>query len=150
MPHTLTELVAGISPTVIDETRPFWEGTLAEELRVQVCSACGNKQLPGGPCCTSCLSGDLTWQRASGRGAVFSFTIVRHPFHPSFAEQLPYVVADVQLEEGPVLTSNVTGLPADDVRIGMAVEVWFDAEIEDAFHTKLRLPKFRPAGGVTT
>ena len=147
MPHTLTELVAGISPTVIDETRPFWEGTLAEELRVQVCDACGNKQLPGGPCCTSCLSQDLVWEKASGRGTVFSFTIVRHPFHPSFADHLPYVVADVQLDEGPIFTSNVTGIPADDVAIGMRVEVWFDNETEDAFHTKLRLPKFRPIKG---
>jgi uncharacterized OB-fold protein len=147
MPHTLTELVAGISPTVIEETRPFWEGTLAEELRVQVCDACGAKQLPGGPCCTSCLSQDLRWEKASGRGTVFSFTIVRHPFHPSFADQIPYVVADVQLAEGPIFTSNVTGLPAEEVRIGMPVEVWFDTETEDAFHSKLRLPKFRPIKG---
>lgn len=147
MPHTLTELVAGISPTVIDETRPFWEGTMVQELRIQVCGACGNKQLPGGPCCTSCLSPDLTWQRASGRGTVYSFTVVRHPFHPSFADQIPYVVADIALDEGPVLTSNVTDIPADEVRIGMPVEVWFDEEMEDAFHTKLRLPKFRSTKG---
>jgi len=147
MPHTLTELVAGITPTVIDETRPFWEGTLASELRVQVCAACGAKQLPGGPCCTSCWSQDLRWERASGRGTVFSFTIVRHPFHPSFAEQVPYVVADVQLDEGPIFTSNVTDLGVEEVTIGMPVEVWFDNEIEDAFHTKLRLPKFRPIKG---
>ena len=144
MPHTLTELVAGTSPTVVDETRPFWEGTLQEELRVQVCNDCGNRQLPGGPCCTTCLSQDLRWERASGRGTVFSFTIVRHPFHPSFAEQIPYVVADVRLEEGPILITNVTDVSVEDVTIGMPVEVWFDQEIEDAFHIKLRLPKFRP------
>ena len=147
MTHTLTELVAGVSPTVIDETRGFWEGTLAEELRVQVCGACGAKQLPGGPCCSSCLSQELRWEKASGRGTVFSFTIVRHPFHPAFAEQLPYVVADVQLDEGPIMISTVTDVPADEVRIGMPVEVWFDAPVEDAFHTQLRLPKFRPAKG---
>ena len=147
MPHTLTELVAGISPTVIDETRPFWEGTLAEELRVQVCGSCGNTQLPGGPCCTSCLSQELRWDEASGRGTVFSFTIVRHAFHPSFADQVPYVLADVQLDEGPIFTSMVTDVGVDEVRIGMPVEVWFDSETEDAFHTKLRLPKFRPIKG---
>ncbi|MGH2830857.1 MAG: zinc ribbon domain-containing protein, partial [Actinomycetota bacterium] len=59
MTHTLTELVMGISPTVIDETRPFWEGTLHEELRIQRCTACGATQLPGGPCCSTCLSQDL-------------------------------------------------------------------------------------------
>jgi uncharacterized OB-fold protein len=147
MPHTLTELVAGVTPTVIDETRGFWEGTMAEELRVQVCGACGAKQLPGGPCCSSCLSQDLRWEKTSGRGTVFSFTIVRHPFHPAFAEQLPYVVADVQLDEGPVMISAVTDVPVEDVRIGMPVEVWFEDPVEDAFHTQLRLPKFRPAKG---
>lgn len=144
MAHTLTELVAGTSPTVIDETRPFWEGTLAEELRVQVCSACGTTQLPGSACCTSCLSQDLRWERASGRGTVFSFTIVRHAFHPSFADGVPYVVADVRLEEGPIITTNVTGAAVEDVRIDMPVEVWFDEQTEDAFHTPLRLPKFKP------
>lgn len=144
MTHTLTELVMGITPTVIDETRPFWEGTLTGELRVQVCSSCGNTQLPGGPCCTTCLSQDLTWRNASGRGTVFSFTIVRHAFHPIFADKIPYVVADVRLEEGPVITSSVTGAPVDDVRIGMPVEVWFDEQMEDAFHVPLRLPRFRP------
>jgi hypothetical protein len=147
MPHTLTELVAGVTPVVIEETRGFWEGTLAGELRVQACSACGNLQLPGGPCCSTCLSPDLGWKKASGRGTVFSYTVVRHAFHPSFAEALPYVVADIRLEEGPVLTSNVTGCPAEQVRIDMPVEVIFDEPIEDAFHVRLALPRFRPVRG---
>src|SRR5687768_17490087 len=104
MPHTLTELTMGISPTVIEETRGFWEGTLAEELRVQRCGACGNLQFPGSACCVACLSQELAWVPASGRGEVFSFTIVRHAFHPSFADQIPYALVDVRLEEGPVVT----------------------------------------------
>lgn len=147
MPHTLTELVAGTAPTVIEETRPFWEGTLAGELRIQVCVACGGTQLPGGPCCSTCLSPDVAWRRASGRGTVFSFTVVRHVFHPAFSEKVPYVVADVRLDEGPILTSNVTGVPVEEVRIGMPVEVWFDEPIEDAFHVRLALPRFRPREG---
>lgn len=145
MAHTLTELVMGTTPTVVDETRPFWEGTLAEELRVQVCGACGSRQLPGGPCCSTCLSQELSWERASGRGTVFSFTVVRHAFHPSFADKVPYVLADVRLDEGPILTSNVTDIDVEQIHIGLPVTVWFDEEVEDAFHTKLRLPKFRPA-----
>ena len=144
MAHTLTELTMGISPTVIDETRGVWEGTLAEELRVQVCGACGNRQFPGSACCTGCLSQDLSWHAASGRGEVFSFTIVRHAFHPTFAEQIPYVLADVRLEEGPVVTSALTDVDVGAVRIGMPVQVWFDEQTEDAFHVPLRLPKFKP------
>ena len=147
MPHTLTELVAGAVPIVVEETRGYWEGTLAEELRVQTCNACGNRQLPWGPCCTRCLSQDLGSVKASGKGTVFSFTVVRQAIHPTFSAQVPYVVADVELEEGPVMTTNVTDCPVEDVRIGLRVELWFDAEQEDAFHTKLRLPKFRPTKG---
>lgn len=147
MPHTLTELVAGTVPVVVEETRGYWEGSLSGELRMQTCGACGSVQLPPGPCCRSCLGRDLGWRAASGRGEVFAFTIVRHAFHPAFADAVPYVVADVRLEEGPVVTSNVTDCAPEDVRVGMLVGVWFAEEAEDAFHAKLRLPRFRPLEG---
>ena len=143
MTHTLNELVMGTVPIVVEETRPFWEATLQEELLVQVCGSCGHIQLPG-PCCGRCLSNDLSWRLASGRGTVFSFTIVRRAIHPSFSQEVPYVVADIELDEGPVMISNVTDCPVEDVRIGMPVHVWFDEQVEDAFHVPLRLPKFRP------
>lgn len=147
MPHTLTELVAGSTPIIVEETRGYWEATLNEELRVQTCNACGNKQMPWGPCCTKCLSQDLSSEQSSGRGRVFSFTIVRQAIHPTFSAQVPYVIADIELDEGPIMTSNVTDVPVEEVFIGMPVAVWFDNEMEDAFHTKLRLPKFRPIKG---
>jgi uncharacterized OB-fold protein len=146
MAGPVVELVAGIKPIVIDETRGFWEGTANEELRVQVCGACGHRQLPGGPCCRECLSQDLTWQKASGRGTVHSFSVVHRALHPAFAAQVPYVLADIQLEEGPVLTSNVTDIDPASVTIGMPVRVWFDQEDRDAFGTAFRLPKFKPSG----
>ncbi|SRR6266567_2644313 len=123
-------------PTVIPETRGFWEGTRAGQLRIQVCDACEHRQLQASPVCAACLSPDLTWQPASGRGTVFSYTVVHHPFHPAFASETPYVVADVELEEGPVLTSNV--LPVEGVRIGLPVEVYFEPVSDE-----ITLPKFR-------
>ena len=144
MAGPVVELVAGIKPIVIDETRGFWEGTASEELRVQVCAACGHRQLPGGPCCRECLSPDLSWERASGRGTVFSYTIVHKALHPAFAARVPYVLADIQLEEGPILTSNVTDVAPQGVSVGMPVVVWFDEPDRDAFGMAFRLPKFRP------
>ena len=145
MAGPVVELVAGIKPIVIDETRGFWEGAANGELRVQVCGECGHRQLPGGPCCRECLSRDLIWERASGKATVHSFTVVHRALHPAFAAQVPYVLADVQLGEGPVLTSNVTDVDPASVTIGMAVEVWFDEQDRDAFGTAFRLPKFKPA-----
>ena len=85
----------GISPTVIDETRGFWEGTLVEELRVQGFGSCGNLQFPG----SALLHGRVSHRGASvggrlrpAQGEVFSFTIVRHAFHPSFSDQIPICV----------------------------------------------------------
>jgi len=145
MAGPVVDLVAGIKPIVIDETRGFWEGTAKQELRVQVCEACGHRQLPGGPCCRECLSPDVTWEPATGRGSVFSYTVVHRALHPAFAAQVPYVLADVQLDEGPILTSNVTDVEPTFDLIGLVVEVWFDHPDRDAFGTEFRLPKFRPA-----
>ena len=131
-------------PTVIPETAGFWEGTRAEELRVQACRACGHRQINASPVCDECLSPDLEWQKASGRGRVFSYTVVHHAFHPAFAAETPYVVADIELDEGPVLTSNVTGIAPDRVRIDMPVEVWFH-KVND----EITLPKFKPRNGHT-
>ena len=142
MPHTLTELVMGMVPTITDDTRGYWEATLEERLVAQRCADCGNIQLPPSPCCTTCLSQNLSWETLSGTGHVFSFTIVCHAFHPSFMDKLPYVVADIELDEGPIVTADVTGIPVEEVRIGLPVKVWFDVEQEDAFHQKLRLPHF--------
>lgn len=144
MTDTLAQLIAGTTPVVIDETRGFWEGTLAEELRAQQCAACGVLQFPGGPCCATCLSSDVTWRAVSGRGTVFSFTIVRHAFHPTFAPLVPYVVADIALDEGPIMTSMITDVDHAAVRIGMPVRVWFDEPIADPFGIPLRLAKFKP------
>lgn len=137
----LGALLARPMPTPIPETEGFWEGTRAGELRIQVCAACGHRQLNPGPVCDECLSPDIEWRRASGRGTVFSFTVVHHAFHPAFQGDLPYVVADVELEEGPVITSNVVGIEPSEVRIGMPVEVTFDRVSDE-----ITLPKFAPAG----
>jgi hypothetical protein len=144
MVDLLTELVMGTTPIVTEETRPFWDATVNEELHVQVCDECGARQLPGGPCCSRCWSMTFHWERASGRGQVFSYTIVRHAFHPAFADDVPYVVADVELDEGPILTTNVTDCPVQAVRIDMEVEVHFAQEVNDPFGSLLRLPLFRP------
>lgn len=79
--------------------------------------------------------------KASGRGRVYSYAVYHVAFDPAFQEDLPYIVALVDLEEGPRIVSNLVGCDPGAAACGMAVEVaWDDGE------EGLCLPKFRPAG----
>jgi uncharacterized OB-fold protein len=77
---------------------------------------------------------------ASGRGTVYAYTVARRPTHPAFAARTPYVIAIVELEEGPRMTTNIVDCNPDSVKIGMAVEAAF----EDV-SPEVTLVVFRPA-----
>ena len=78
----------------------------------------------------------------SGKGEVFSFNVMHQVYHPGFAAEVPYAVVIIKLAEGAKMISNVVGIPYDQIRIGMPVEVVFEA-ISD----EITLPKFRPVDG---
>jgi uncharacterized OB-fold protein len=82
---------------------------------------------------------DADWVKLSGRGKIYSFVIYRVPYHPSYADDIPYVVAIIQLAEGPRMESNITNCKVEDIRIDMPVEVYFD-DVSD----EISLPKFKP------
>lgn len=131
------------TPEATPDSQPFWDGTRAGEFRLQRCSACAEVfSLPASPVCPACLSQDVEWFAASGRGTVFSYTVVHHAFHPAFAADVPYVVADIELDEGPIVVSNVVGGRPE---IGDAVEVVFE-EAGAYVLPKFRLPGFRLPG----
>jgi len=117
----------------------FWAGCAAGELRLQRCAGCGALRHPPKPMCPHCRSTAVEWQRASGRGTVYSFTIVHRPTLAPFEPRVPYNVIVVQLDEGPYLVSNLVDCAPEAIRIGMRVEVVFE-RVNDA----LMLPKFRP------
>ncbi len=112
------ELLAPVTPV----TAPFWDGLHAGELRLQRCSACASFQYPPETFCYGCGSTDLEWRTTSGRGTIYSFITVHQRYHPAFAEDLPYNVSIVELEEGPRLISNVIGVGPEAVQVGMAVQ----------------------------
>lgn len=113
-------------PTPTEETAAFWDAVADHRLVLQVCKACGSWQYPPSPACTRCLGPDLEWHQASGRGTVFSYAIYHKAFHPAFEGDVPYVVADIELEEGPIMLSNVIGCRPEAVYVGMEVEVVFE------------------------
>ncbi len=117
---------------------PFWKAAAEGRLLFQQCPACGHRQFYPRALCTAC-GADPEWAEASGRGEVHTFTIVRQYGGAPFRDELPYVVAVVELEEGVRMLGNVTGCPVDEVRVGMPVEAYAVAAAED-----VGVPYWRP------
>ena len=127
-------------PRMDEESRGYWEALARHELYFQRCRDCGTKRFYPRALCTSCLSSATEWVRARGRGTVYSFTVTYQNQAPGFREELPYVLAIVELDEGVRMMTNVIGCAPDAVRVGMPVQVVF----EDVT-AEVTLPKFRPA-----
>lgn len=119
------------------QTQAWWDATRESRLLVQRCRACGHNQHYPRPLCTECGSTNLEDIEASGRGSVYSFTVVHRAPHPAFTP--PYVVALVRLEEGPVLLTNIVGCEPDDVGCDMRVAVTWETLPDGR-----RLPLFTP------
>ncbi len=128
------------APATDWETRAYWEGCGRHELVLQRCAGCGVIQQRPRALCVSCLSDEIEHFRASGRGTVHSFTVTHQNQAPAFRQALPYVLAYVELEEGPRLLCNVVGCEPGSVSIGMPVVVGF-VDTEGG----LAVPLFRPA-----
>lgn len=126
-------------PSVDDAA--FWDGCNHDELRMQRCTACGKYRWLPRPMCPHCNALEHEWVGVSGKGTVFSWTIVVHPVHPAADEKVPYNVAQVRLDEDPdlILVTNLVDIDNDAIRIDMPVEVVF---VEHA--PGVKIPKFRP------
>jgi hypothetical protein len=114
------------APIPDSESEPFWTATLERKLLVQECSVCGRRQLYGRSLCTNCHSAALAWIESSGQGTIYSRTIIRQNPSRSFKHMIPFVVALVDLDDGPRLMTNVVGTPAEEVEIGARVRVVFE------------------------
>ena len=106
-----------------DLSRPFWEGAAAGRLLLQRCVQCGKLRHYPRLLCVACYSEEVAWQEASGRGAIHSWTVAHHPFHPSFAAEVPYTLVTVDLDEGPRALGRWKGPPP---AIGMRVAGRFE------------------------
>ena len=126
-------------PAVSRETIGWWQAAAEHRLLMQRCARCGRTRLPPGPLCPSCRSFEREWQEVSGRGTVYTYTVVHRAYMPGLA--VPYVVIAVELEDagGARLISNLVDAEPSAVHVGMAVEVvWEDMA------PGLALPRFRP------
>lgn len=126
-------------PIITDDNRQYWKYCKQHELRMQRCNDCGYIRFPPSILCPRCHSMDAEWVKLSGRGKIYSFVVYRISYHPSYADDIPYAVAVIQLAEGPRMESNITGSKVENLRIDMPVEVYFD-DVTD----EVSLPKFKP------
>jgi uncharacterized OB-fold protein len=118
-------------------TAPYWTQAQAGKFALPRCEACAQHHFYPRPTCPHCGSDRIAWVQASGRGEVYSFSIVHRAPGPAFAGDVPYVVAIIETAEGPHLLSRVVGIAPDQVRIGLAVRVAFDRVSDE-----LQLPVF--------
>jgi uncharacterized OB-fold protein len=124
-------------PVPTPETQDFWDGTAVGELRLQRCRACNRTYFPPQPFCPACSGDDVEIVQSSGRGSLASY-VITHRAAPGF--EAPYVIAVVELEEGPRLLTNIVGVEPDPdaLPLGLPLEVVFDV-VGD-----IVLPMFRP------
>jgi uncharacterized OB-fold protein len=122
-----------------DLSRHFWEAAADGRLEVQRCRSCDALAHYPRELCSRCWSTDLVWEATRGRGTVRTFTVIHRPGHPAWDADAPYVVALIQLDEGPTLLSNVVDIAPSEVRVGLPVSVRFRRDGD------LTLPQFAPS-----
>lgn len=129
-----------LAPAVNDQTRGYWEGTKLGELRVQTCDECSHSRFPEAPVCPACLSPDATWTAVSGRGRLWSWIVMHQKVFRSYLDEVPYLCAFIELEEGTFMISSLVDPPAD-LACDMKVEVEF-VDLDD----ERAVPTFRVVG----
>ncbi len=133
--------VEGMSlPPITAETEPYWTGCQQGELRLQHCSQCERYQFYPRLLCTDCGATEyLSWRAVSGFGQLASYSTVHLPVAPVYADQVPYFVALVRLDEGPMMMSNLVHVTPDQIRSGMQLQVVFRRATDE-----VTLPYFEP------
>lgn len=137
----MNDLTRPLPQTDEYDTESFWSATTEKALRYRQCANCHTIVFYPRRHCTGCTDGDLEWRSATGRGRIYTYSIVRQSYHPFFRNQVPYVVAWIELDEGPRLISNVIGVkdPGTQVHIDQRVQlVWEE-------HPTVNIPLFRLA-----
>ncbi len=122
------------------DDREFWEGCKRHELRIQRCARCHEPRFAPRPACPACAALDVEWVTCSGRGRVFSWTVVHEPVLPAFRDRVPYAAGLIELDERVFMVGQIRGVDPHAIRAGMRVQVEFDDVTED-----ISLPHWRVA-----
>jgi uncharacterized OB-fold protein len=128
---------------ITPEARPYWDGLKEKKLMLPRCGDCGHTFFYPRVVCPRCHSRTITWVQASGRGRLHSFGIGYQSFNKAFKMPAPYILAMIELEEGPRMMSNLVNVEPDPkvVKCDMPVQVVFHKLTDDA-----TVPLWEPAG----
>lgn len=113
-------------PEPTPHSRPFWDSLASGRLSFQKCGACGVIRHYPRPMCSACHSMAVEWVEASGRGKVHSWTVTHHAFNPGFRDELPMVLATVDMEEGVRMNAQLRGVDPASLMIGLPVRVDYE------------------------
>ena len=127
-------------PTPDESTQPWWDAAREGRLLIKRCAGCGRAHWYPRPFCPHCWSESVSWEQASGRATLYTWSVVHSNDLPPFKAKVPYVAAIVDLDEGPRMMTNVVDCSFDDLRVGMPLEVRFRPETAE-----ITLPVFVPA-----
>ena len=136
------ELERPLPQPMTPEAKPYWDGLQDNKLMIPRCGDCGHTFFYPRQVCPQCHSRAITWLQASGKGKLYSFEILHRSFNRAVKVPLPYILAMVELEEGPRLLSNLINIDPDPkvVRCDMPVEVVFSKQTDE-----VTIPLFQPA-----
>ena len=115
-------------PTI--DSKPYWDGLKERRLMLQQCGNCGLVRHYPRPMCAVCHSLEVRWIESSRQGRLYAWTEVHHPFVPALRDEIPYVMATVDLEEGVRLQCQMLGADADALRLDLPLEIVF-REVQD-------------------
>ena len=119
------------------DSRPYWDAARENRLVIRQCMSCGEKHFMPRHLCPHCWSDQLLWIDSRGTGTVHTFSVVRRAPTPDFGQNTPYVIAMIDLDEGPRMFANIVGVDALQVAIGDRVSVNFEDRGEG-----FKLPQF--------
>lgn len=127
-------------PRPTDATGPYWDATRDHKLVLQYCPRCEEFVHHPREACPGCLGREFRWVESTGRGTVHAFSVHHRPFEAMSADDLPYIVAFIDLEEGVRFLSNIIGVDPAAVAVGHRVNLTWRA-VGEGYH----LPVFEPA-----
>lgn len=130
----MSELVKRPEPTANAMSQPYWDAAAQGRLILQTCGECGAIRHYPRLLCDRCYSDQVVWTDATGNGVVHSWTVAHHPFHGAFADELPYTLVTITLDEGPRALGRWRGDgPRLEQRVSGKFETRADGSLELVF-----------------